>query len=190
MTTLAYTHEGQSVEPTHTVVYTIGHSNTPAEQLLALLRAHEISVLVDVRSAPYSQWTPQFNREALSTTLEGQGVEYRFAGHYLGGRPREAQYYKHGDLPDEHANFLELVDYRKIARSEWFLKGLHHLIGLARERRTAIMCTEENPMQCHRHHLVAQALIDQGVEVVHIRGSGEQEIARAEPEQMSLLDLG
>lgn len=180
----------EDVEPTPTIVYTVGHSNTPAEQFLALLHAHEIVVLVDVRSAPYSQYTPQFNREALSASLEAQGIEYRFAGHYLGGRPREPQYYKHGDLPDGHANYLELVDYRKVAQSDWFLKGLHHLINLAKEHRTAMMCTEENPMQCHRHYLVAQALIDAGVEVVHIRGNGGQEVARIEPEQMSLLDLG
>ena len=172
-----------------TVIYTIGHSNVPADQLLAQLRAHEIAVLVDVRSAPYSQYTPQFNREALSAILNAIGIEYRFAGNYLGGRPREPQYYKHGEVPEGHAKYLELVDYRKIARSSWFQKGLNHLINIARERRAVIMCSEENPMECHRHYLIAQALIDAEITVVHIRGSGIQETARAEPEQMSLLDF-
>ena len=51
-------------------VYTMGHSNMALHRLLALLVSHEISVLVDVRSTPYSRQNPQYNREPLAEALE------------------------------------------------------------------------------------------------------------------------
>ena len=101
------------MEATAATIYTIGHSNVPDVKLVELLRAHAIAVIVDVRSAPYSQYTPHFNREIFAATLAEAGIEYRFAGTYLGGRPQEGIYYKNGEVPAGDANYLELVNYRK-----------------------------------------------------------------------------
>ena len=67
------------------ILYTIGHSNLPADVFLELLKRNGIEILVDCRSCPYSGYNPQFNREALERLVEEAGIGYRFAGHQLGG---------------------------------------------------------------------------------------------------------
>jgi hypothetical protein len=47
-----------------TTIYSIGHSRHAAEHFVALLRAPEIALLVDVRSHPASKWAPQFGKAA------------------------------------------------------------------------------------------------------------------------------
>lgn len=148
-------------------IYTIGHSNQSASALVALLRQHRIEVLIDVRSAPYSRYSPHFNREALQETLSDAGIRYRFAGEYLGGRPTDPDCY------DE----LGKVDYQKIAGKAWYQAGIERVIEYASTARTAIMCSEEDPNHCHRHKLIAQTLLGRGVTVLHIRGDGRIEPA-------------
>lgn len=153
-------------------IYTIGHSNSPASKIIDLLKINEIDVLVDVRSSPYSQFTPQFNRETLTHTLELAGLEYRFAGEYLGGRPKDPNCYKIKQIPDGKADYLHLVDYPAVMTMDWFKKGLQRLIEISKQKRVAIICSEEDPANCHRHHLIGKALLAKGVEVLHIRGDG------------------
>src|SRR3954453_23835330 len=71
-------------------LYSIGHSNVAAERLIALLEQHSIRTLCDVRSAPYSRYKPQFNRETLAETLRAAVILYRFMGDTLGGMPADA----------------------------------------------------------------------------------------------------
>lgn len=168
-------------------VYTIGHSNVLFADLLRLLRLHEIAVLVDVRSAPYSQYTPQFNREALQQELQAAGIDYRFAGEFLGGRPTDPTCYKTGTVPDGHAKFLKVVDYAVVATRDWYIRGIDRLLTIARERPTVIMCSEEDPQRCHRQHLIAQTLLERGATVLHIRESGAAESAHAETQQPHLF---
>lgn len=148
-------------------VYTIGHSNHPAEKLLALLLQHAIAVLVDVRSTPYSRWNRQYNREALQKSLAQAGIEYRFAGEYLGGRPKDPGCYRPG--PDGSPQ----IDYPLMMAKDWYQAGIRRLVEIATEQPTAILCSEEDPAHCHRQNLIAQTLLAMGVEVPHIRGSGE-----------------
>jgi uncharacterized protein (DUF488 family) len=160
-------------------ISTIGHSNVPAKEIVGLLQKHQIQVVVDVRSIPYSQYAPQFGRENLSRILEQAGIGYTFAGEYLGGRPQDPTCYRNGQLPDGKADYLQLVDYAKVAERPWFQRAIVRLIEIAREKRTAILCSEEDPYRCHRHHLIAQALLAQGIVVWHLRGSGQRELARS-----------
>jgi len=153
-------------------IYTIGHSNTPAGRIIDLLRQHEIEVLVDVRSSPYSQYNPQFNRETFEQALKQAGLVYKYAGEYLGGRPKDPTCYKNGQLPDGHADYLHLVDYPAVMTKDFFRKGIQRLLALAETGRVAVMCSEEDPAQCHRHHLIGRYLVQQGLTVVHIRGDG------------------
>jgi uncharacterized protein (DUF488 family) len=152
-------------------VFTIGHSNLPIERFVSTLQEAGIVTLIDVRSAPFSRYSPWFNRDALEFTLRSAGIDYRFGGDYLGGRPSDPACYRSGKLPGEGANYLEEVDYEEVARRPWFVRGLDRLKSLADETTVAVMCSEEDPEQCHRHHLIAQALLDDG-DVVHIRTSG------------------
>jgi uncharacterized protein (DUF488 family) len=172
---------------TETTIYTIGHGNTSDHAIVGLLRAGKIRIVLDVRTVPYSQYTHQFNREVFANTLRDTEIDYRFAGQYLGGRPDDPTCYKYGVVPGPDANFLELVDYAEVAQRPWFQKALARLITIAKEQPVALMCSEEDPHRCHRHHLIAQALLQQEVTVVHIRGDGKHEIAALEPKQLSLF---
>ncbi len=161
------------------LVWTIGHGNLPLDLFVDLLRRHEppISRLIDVRSAPYSRFCPHFNRHSLEAELAGAGIDYRFAGDYLGGRPTDPGLYLSGEVPTGKADYLHLVDYPAVARSGRFQIGLERLVDLARECPSAIMCSEGNPHICHRHHLIAKALVDRGVAVFHIRHNGSETVA-------------
>lgn len=154
-------------------IYTIGHSNVPAYKIVELLKSQGIEVLVDVRSSPYSKHVSQFNREMIQSVLNQAGIDYKFAGEYLGGRPKDPTCYKSGQLPTGHVDFLHEVDYPAVMTKEWYQKGINRLLEIAADSRTAIMCSEEDPARCHRQHLISQTLLHIGIEVLHIRGNGQ-----------------
>ena len=87
---------------------------------------------------------------------------------------------------DVKGNYLEAVDYGEVMKRPWYQKGIARLTEIAQERRTAIMCSEEDPSHCHRQHLIAQTLIGMGITVRHIRANGLEE-ATEQPKQMSLF---
>jgi uncharacterized protein (DUF488 family) len=155
-------------------LFTIGHSNHSLEKFIRLLEDNGIMVLVDVRTAPYSRYNPQFNKENLESALPQRGIQYAYAGKYLGGRPSDPTCYKGRVLPAEGVDYLHEVDYPEVMQRQWFVQGIDRLLELADEQTTAIMCSEENPAECHRHHLIAQFLIAEHpeVDVRHIRGDG------------------
>ncbi len=172
-------------------LYTIGHSNLAPDDFLAALRQHNIMVLVDVRSAPYSRYVPHFSKDKLEAYLKANGVDYRFAGEFLGGQPKDETVYKHQVVPDEDTKrekFLKLVDYEAIMQRDWYRRGIQRLLEIVAEAvstqtQVAIMCSEGNPLECHRHHLITRSLIDppvkvtdQEVKVVHIVKDGNIEI--------------
>ena len=92
-------------------LYTIGHSNHSIEKFASLLDENGIALLVDVRTAPYSRYNPQFNKENLAHALSEHWIEYAYAGKFLGGRPSDPTCYKDAKLPEEGAHYLHLVDY-------------------------------------------------------------------------------
>ncbi len=153
---------------------TIGHSNHSLEKFIALLEDNGVMLLVDVRTAPYSRYNPQFNKENLEAVLPQREIQYAHAGKYLGGRPSDPLCYKSRALPAEGTDYLHEVDYPEVMKRSWFIKGIERLLELADEQTTAIMCSEENPAECHRHHLIAKYLIAERpeVDVRHIRGDG------------------
>ncbi len=157
-------------------LYTIGHSNLSKEEFTTSLRQNNIAVLIDVRSAPYSRYVPHFNKNVLEVFLKEQGFDYRYAGELLGGQPKDETVYKHQTLPDNDTSrekFLKLVDYVAVMQTEWYRRGLKRLLQIMAETQAvkgfvAIMCSEGNPLDCHRHHLIARSLIDPLVKVVNI----------------------
>ncbi len=168
-------------------VYTIGHSNVEAGKIIELLVANRIETVVDVRSVPYSQYTPQFNRELLELMLKQTGIAYKYAGETLGGRPKDPTCYRSDSAPKSRGAYLKQVDYGAVMDRPWYQKGVARLIELAGKQRTAIMCSEEDPDDCHRHHLIAQTLLQQGIPVYHIRHAGAVEEAQLIHRQLSLL---
>ena len=143
-------------------IFTVGHSNHSLEVFINLLKSHKIDVLVDVRSKPFSRFSPQFNKEGLEKTVRAGGIKYLFLGKELGGRPQGSEF---------HDNY-GFVLYSRIAESPLFLEGIDRLIRGIKTYRVAVMCSEENPANCHRRLLVGRVLAKRGVSVRHIRGDG------------------
>jgi uncharacterized protein (DUF488 family) len=162
--------ECQMAEPI--LIFTIGHSNHPADHFLGLLQRHQIQAVIDVRTSPYSRFAPHFNGRALEQLLDPHGIEYVFAGEVLGGRPTDPMYYRTGVVPVGKADYLNLVDYPAVAQQRWYQRGVQRLLDIAATRLTAIMCSEEDPLRCHRHHLIENSVRGRGASVVHIRKDG------------------
>ena len=155
-------------------LFTIGHSNHAIERFAQLLQDNGIQQLVDVRSAPYSRFNPQYNRDFLESALKRRKIEYFYEGKRLGGRPNDPSCYKSHKLPAEETDYLHEVDYPEVMRKEWFLKGIQQLLALAEAGTTTILCSEEDPAMCHRHHLITRFLLESYPEMTiqHIRGDG------------------
>ena len=160
------------------LIHTIGHSDHTTEAFVDLLRRHEISLVVDVRSQPYSRWADQFNRETLARDLKDAGIAYRFMGDALGGRPADPSLYDPGQ---------ERPDYRRVEQTPAYQAGIERLLELARTRRVALMCGEGDHRQCHRHLLLAQTLLARGVRVLHVQPDGRTVEAEPVPRQLSLF---
>ena len=146
-------------------VFTVGHSNHPPETFINLLVRHGVDEIIDVRSAPYSRYTPHFNHDALQNSLDDIGIAYAYLGGELGGRPADRSSYD-GD---------GRVRYDRVADSGDFDDGIRRVIRAADERHVALLCTEKEPLECHRTLLVARALAERGVAVQHILADGALE---------------
>jgi hypothetical protein len=153
-------------------VWTIGHSNHDWPRFEKLLEAADITAVADIRSSPHSRHA-HFGRVALRAKLTASGVAYVFLGRELGGRRPG------GDL----------VDYEQMAKSPVFLDGLARVEEIASRSRLALMCSESEPLACHRFLLVARRLAERGVEVAHILRDGRIE-PQAETEQRLLKLTG
>jgi len=155
-------------------ILTIGHSAHSINKFVNLLNDLGVMILVDVRTAPYSRFHPQYNKENLEQFLANEGIQYIYAGKYLGGRPSDPSCYKSRTLPTDEADFLHEVDYREIMKRGWFIEAIDQLIEIADQDLTTIMCSEEDPAECHRHHLIAKYLLENHPEIIvrHIRGDG------------------
>ena len=145
------------------VIHTIGHSTRQLDEFIALLAAHGVRQLVDIRSMPRSRRHPHFSSDALSASLGEQGIVYRHSP-ALGGmrKPRR----------DSRNTAWRVAGFRGYAdnmETDEFRAALDDLVAGARELPTAIMCAEAVWWQCHRQ-LVADALVARGVEVRHIMG--------------------
>jgi uncharacterized protein (DUF488 family) len=147
-----------------TRILTIGHSTHSIDAFVALLKQHGVTALADVRSAPFSRFNPQFSKDALERSLRAQGIKYVFLGRELGARSDDRSCYENGR-----------VQYGRLARTDLFRQGLERVRRGAEEHRIALMCAEKEPLECHRTLLVARALDEQGVEVMHILGDGRLE---------------
>ncbi len=186
------------------ILYTIGHSNIAAEEFLANLRQHNVRVLVDVRSAPYSRYVPHFNKRELEAYLKENGVDYRYAGEHLGGQPKDDTLYKDNTIPEEDADpskFLRSVLYKEVMKRDYYLTGIRRLLEIVAETEggVAIMCSEGDPHNCHRHHLITRSLVDPKLRVVegairvrHILKDGsiedvDESAFDEPPEQLSLF---
>jgi uncharacterized protein (DUF488 family) len=147
-------------------VYTIGHSTRSPEDLLETLRAHDIAVLMDIRSFPMSRRLPHFNREVLEESLPDAGIEYLWEPRLGGRRPKLRD-----DSPNTALRNQSFRNYADYMLTDEFRKGANHLLETAKDRKVAIMCAERVYFHCHRM-LVSDWLALHGHEVFHIESVG------------------
>lgn len=154
-------------------VYTIGHSTRTLDELVAILRAFDISIVVDIRTIPRSRHNPQFNGDVLRAALRTKRLRYVHVAE-LGGlrRPRKDS----SNTGWRNASFRGFADYML---TESFELGLTKLQKLAEKGPVVLMCAEAVPWRCHRF-LVADALTARGARVEHITSA-----KRASPHVMS-----
>ena len=147
-------------------IMTIGHSTRSAEEFLALLKAHAITGVADVRTVPRSRRHPHFSRESLILLLPAHGIAYdHFGG--LGGLRKPKPDSRNAGW--RHPSFRGYADHMA---SPEFREALDRLLVFAQKFFTAVMCAESKWWQCHRQ-LIADALLARGIEVRHILSNHE-----------------
>jgi uncharacterized protein (DUF488 family) len=145
------------------LVLTIGHSTQPIEEFVALLQAHDVTKLVDVRTVPRSKHNPQFGREQLPASLEAAGILYEHQA-VLGGLRRTSD-----ASPNKAWRNLSFRGYADHMQTREFQDAVEGLIAQTRSgERLALMCAEAVPWRCHRS-LIADALLVRGVKCEDIR---------------------
>lgn len=145
-------------------IYTIGYGSRSIAELIEVLHQHEIAYLIDVRSAPYSRYKPEFSKEPLANELAQHGIRYVFMGDSLGGRPDDETCYVNGK-----------VDYEKVKATEFYQRGIQRLhTAFMQQQRVILMCSEGKPEECHRCKLIGATLTTQDIPVIHIDENGEE----------------
>lgn len=142
-------------------IFTLGHSTLPIERFIALLRTYGIKRLVDIRTIPRSQHNPQFNEDALASSLAAEHIDYAHLP-ALGGLRHARK-----DSPNAGWRNRSFRGYADYMQTETFQDALETLIQMSHQKRVAIMCAETLPWRCHRS-LVADALVVRGIPVVEI----------------------
>ncbi len=162
----------------HTQLFTLGHSAHPIAKIIRLLQAAGVEILVDVRSMPYSRFHPQFNKARLEASLADAGIRYHWLGEALGGRPADPTCYPPDQYPPRKGEPHPRPIWERVMEKPWFQAGIDRLLDIAAEGRTAILCSEENPANCHRRLLIAEYLnrTHPEITVIHLRGDGSREL--------------
>lgn len=144
-------------------IYSIGHGRKTIEAFLNELKSFDIQYLLDIRSKPYSQWSPHFNQHTLEIEMKKHKIAYVFVGDSLGGLPSDSSCYDRDGK----------VVYDLIKEKEFFKEGLERLI-IANEKKInlAIMCSESKPEECHRTKLIGQEMLKKGISINHIVSKG------------------
>jgi len=146
------------------VIYSVGHSTHTVQDFIKLLKSRGITAIADVRSVPYSRFQPQFNREVLTKSLKEFDIEYVFVGDSIGGRSSNEDDYENGR-----------VVYGRLKKSDNFESGLERVVLGSEKYQLALMCSEKEPIECHRTLLVGQTLFERGIPITHIHGDGTLE---------------
>jgi len=144
-------------------IFTVGHSNHKIEKFIELLVKNGINSIADVRSSPYSQYSPQFNRENIKSELEKNNIKYVFMGAELGARRTEPGVIEPGGR----------VNFEKVRKLQSFKNGIERLkSGAEKGYKIAVMCSEKDPLECHRFSLVCYSLKAEGLHILHILEDG------------------
>lgn len=159
-------------------LFTVGYSNLGMGDFILLLRSASINAVADVRSSPFSRFQPSFSHHSLKIALSEAGIVYVYLGDQLGGRPRT------DDLYDDENR----VDYERVRTTSSFLQGIDRVLQGSQRYTIALMCGEEDPLDCHRGLMITPALTNLGIFPLHLRKEGRIETT-PEMEDRMLAEL-
>jgi uncharacterized protein (DUF488 family) len=145
------------------VVFTAGHGEQSFDDFAHMLSPYGIETIVDVRTLPYTEYAPWFNRDRLEHLTRRRGWEYLWLGGSLGSLTMDGR-----------------VDYIARERELRYREGISELLTLAHERRVCLLSSQPDPESSHRHQLIAQTLLRHDVEVRHILADGMSVAAQAD----------
>ena len=147
-------------------LFTIGHSNHSLDFFLKLLVAYRLSTIIDVRTNPYSKYSPHFNKDVLDSALRNANIDYMFLGRELGAQRSEDDCYIEGQ-----------AKYDRIAHLSIFQNGLERVLKEVENNRAALMCSESDPITCHRTILISRELKKTypDLKITHILADGTEE---------------
>lgn len=137
---------------------TIGYGKTDLPTFIRTLLRYKVNCIVDVRSSPFSKYSARYNKEVFAAELAKHDILYKWLGNALGGRPKDDSTY------DENG----IVDYVKLVKTELFLSGIKELEELSVVSNVAIMCSEQDPIKCHRFLAISRELARREFRVVHL----------------------
>jgi uncharacterized protein (DUF488 family) len=156
-------------------IFTIGHGVRSAHDVVDELSGVGVRRLVDVRTAPGSRRNPQFRRDALADVLAGSGIAYEWRRD-LGGFRKPRPDSPHQAIRNE--SFRGYADYMDTAE---FRAALDWLEATAIDTPSAIVCAESVWWRCHRR-MIADALLVEGWDVVHLLPGGRSQPHRLHPD--------
>lgn len=140
-------------------IYTIGYAGFSREAFIAVLKKYSITVLIDVRSSPFSAFHPEYNKDVLETILHSNGIYYRNYAKEFGARQNDTKLYSSSGC----------LDFEKVTETTDFQNGLRKLCySMEQGYVPVLMCAEIKPIDCHRSILVSKAFHECGCNVVHI----------------------
>lgn len=145
-------------------IFTIGYSGIQQESFVSHLQANGCTIVCDIRSFPSSRYRPEFSRREFKAKLNQSGLKYAFFGEELGARPKDRNCYRNG-----------VAEYDLIAQRDFFQQALRRLSIGSKTETLALVCSEADPIECHRAILVARHLKNLVSDIRHIHTSGELE---------------
>ena len=145
-------------------LFTIGYASFSITEFINALRSHEITALVDVRSAPYSKYKPDFKKDNLNKILVDNDISYIFLGKYVGARVEDPECYIDGKL-----------NYGLLKETKNYQAGIDRILTGMREYGIALMCAEKDPVNCHRTFLICRTLRSYPIKIRHILEDGSLE---------------
>jgi len=138
-------------------IFTVGHSNLSFLKFLTLIQANKITHIIDVRSIPYSRHAPWSNKSRLPELLKPLHIRYTYLGHKLGGKKKP---------------FNKVLKQQGVTPQDIYNDAIQMLLQLSLRDNLTLLCSEGDPANCHRQHIIAQTLLDSGTKVIHILKDG------------------
>lgn len=143
-------------------IFTIGYAGFEIDDFIKVIKEYHINSLIDVRSSPFSKFYSDYNKPNLCKALHEKGIFYQNYNREFGARQVDKIFYPNGYL-----------DFSIFTKSTNFLEGMNKITNaIPLGYRFVLMCSEKDPITCHRAIMVGKAFFDNGVSINHILSNG------------------